>query len=74
MSMFAFTNLQAMCQVAVSIREVRLEFQGCAVRCNGLWDVSRILKVKRNIRLQKEKYREVHYQLPEAGDEVQCYI
>lgn len=38
-------NLQAMCQVAVSVREVWLEFQGCAVRRNGLWDVSRILKV-----------------------------
>lgn len=43
-----------MCQVAVSVREVRLEFQGCAVRCNGLWDVSRILKVKRNIGVLNE--------------------
>lgn len=48
----AYTNLQAMCQVAVRIREVWLEFQGCAVRCNGLWDVSRILMVKGNIRIQ----------------------
>lgn len=36
-------NLQAMCQVAISIREVWLQFQGCAVGRNSLWDVSRIL-------------------------------
>lgn len=30
-------------QVAVSIREVWLEFQSSAIRCNGFWDVSRIL-------------------------------
>lgn len=48
----AFKDLQAVCQVAVSIRKVRFQFQGCAVRCNGLWDVSRILTGKKPIPLK----------------------
>lgn len=39
-------NLQAMCQVAISIWEIRLKLQGCTVRCYGLRDVSRILKTQ----------------------------
>lgn len=36
-----------MCQVTVSIRKIWLEFQGGAIGCYGLWDVSRILmKIK----------------------------
>lgn len=54
----AFKDLQAVCQVAVSVRKVRFQFQGCAVRCNGLWDVSRILTVKKPISL-KIKVHEV---------------
>ena len=39
-------NLQAVSQVAISIREVWLQFQSCAVRLNSFWDVSRVLKEK----------------------------
>lgn len=41
-------NLQAMCQVTICVWKVWLQFQGCAVGCNSLWDVSRILWEKIN--------------------------
>lgn len=39
-------NLQAVSQVAVRIREVRLQFQGSAVRLDSFWDVSRVLSTE----------------------------
>lgn len=38
-----FTYLQTVSQVTISIREIRLELQGSAVRCNRFRNVSRIL-------------------------------
>lgn len=37
------SHLQTVGQVAIGVREVRLQLQGCAIRSNGLWYVPRIL-------------------------------
>lgn len=44
-----FTYLQTVSQVTVSIREVRLELQGSAVRCNRFRNVPRILQEERDV-------------------------
>lgn len=53
-----------MCQVTVSIRKIWLEFQGGAIGCNGLWDVSRILpNIIQKLYIEVNTYEQIYNRL-----------